>query len=176
MMNFNSHTEPPPSPTTPNPNNTFSTPSMTASRAANSPAFAHKLRQMALPLAPLVQLTTGHVHPAFPDTLLNFWLLTDDQLEDLAHFYHQRTPGPWTRHYPCPVPWGPGMSLEDKRRRIGRFIGLRGCDTPVVSHFQGESDGLDRRYKTEEELIEEARRARVYEDGDSAMRRKMGWH
>lgn len=72
-------------------------------RAATNPAFKQKLEQMALPLAPLVQLTTGYIHPAFPGTLLNFWLLTDEQLEELAHFYHQRTPCQYTFHYPCPV-------------------------------------------------------------------------
>jgi len=72
-------------------------------RAAHSEAFRQKLQQMALPLAPLVQLTTGEVHPAFPGTLLNFWLLTDAQLEELAHFYHQRTPCRYTFHYPCPI-------------------------------------------------------------------------
>ena len=114
--------------------------------------------------------------PAPP--ILNFWLLTDDQLEDLAHFYHQRTPGPWTRHYPCPVPWSSSMGLEDKRRRIGRFIGLRGCETPVVRDAEmAEGEGWDRRFKSEEELLEEARRARIaYENGEEAMRRKMGWH
>ena len=74
-----------------------------ARRAANNAAFKQKLQEMALPLAPLVQLTTGDVHPAFPCTLLNFWLLTDSQLEELAHFYHQRTPSRYTFHYPCPI-------------------------------------------------------------------------
>jgi hypothetical protein len=72
-------------------------------RAASNAAFKQKLGQMALPLAPLVQLTTGDVHPAFPGTLLNFWLLTDSQLEEIAHFYHQRTPCRYTFHYPCPI-------------------------------------------------------------------------
>jgi len=137
-------------------------PSLTTRRATRSPAFDSKLRQMALPLAPLVQLTTGQVHPAFPMTLLNFWLLTDDELDALASFYHQRTPCRWTTHYPCPVAWGPHLSLEDKRRKIGRFIGLRGCESPV---------------KSEEDIIEEARLARLAEEaGDEAMRRKLGWY
>jgi hypothetical protein len=72
-------------------------------RAASNAAFKQKLEQMALPLAPLVQLTTGEIHPAFPGTLLNFWLLTDAELEELAHFYHQRTPCRYTFHYPCPI-------------------------------------------------------------------------
>ncbi|KAI1382238.1 hypothetical protein F4677DRAFT_401298 [Hypoxylon crocopeplum] len=131
-------------------------------RAANNAAFREKLRQMALPLAPLVQLTTGEIHPAFPGTLLNFWLLTDAQLEELAHFYHQRTPCRWTRHYPCPIAWSSGVPLEEKRRRIGRFIGLRGCETPI-------------RVKSEEEILEEARLAR-FTDDDEVWRRKMRWY
>ncbi|XDG06554.1 hypothetical protein ABKA04_006169 [Annulohypoxylon sp. FPYF3050] len=131
-------------------------------RAAKNAAFAEKLRQMALPLAPLVQLTTGEIHPSFPGTLLNFWLLTDAQLEELAHFYHQRTPCRWTFHYPCPIAWNSDMPLEEKRRRIGRFIGLRGCETPI-------------RVKTEDEIMEEARRARIAEEED-VWRRKLYWH
>ncbi|EGZ77814.1 hypothetical protein NEUTE2DRAFT_49059 [Neurospora tetrasperma FGSC 2509] len=115
-------------------------PTLTTHRSLLSPTFASKLRQLALPLAPLVQLTSGTVHPEFPQTLLNFWLLTDDQLDRLASFYHQRTPCQWTAHYPCPVSWPAGMGIEEKRRRIGRFIGLRGCESPLPT---GTSLGLD---------------------------------
>ncbi|KAI0141472.1 hypothetical protein BJ166DRAFT_503598 [Pestalotiopsis sp. NC0098] len=118
---------------------------------------------MALPLAPLVQLTTGRVHPSFPSTLLRFWLLTDAELEGLAHFYHQRTPCRWTFHYPCPVAWDQGLALEEKRRRIGKFIGLRGCETPV-------------RVRSEDEIMEEARRAREREEEDEVWRRKLHWY
>ncbi|KAI2640518.1 hypothetical protein GGS26DRAFT_163652 [Hypomontagnella submonticulosa] len=131
-------------------------------RAAQSPEFREKLRQMALPLAPLVQLTTGEIHPAFPLTLLNFWLLTDAQLEELAHFYHQRTPCSWTFQYPCPILWSSDMTLEEKRRRIGRFIGLRGCETPI------------RAATSEEEILERARRARM--EDEEAWRRKLYWY
>ncbi|KAL1837433.1 hypothetical protein VTJ49DRAFT_3785 [Mycothermus thermophilus] len=109
-------------------------PTLTTRRSTLSPAFRAKLSLMATRLAPLVQLTTGQVHPSFPRTVLAFWLLTDAELDDLAHFYHQRTPGPWTSQYPCPVAWpnkGRGMSVEQKRRKMGRFIGLRGCESPV---------------------------------------------
>ncbi|KAL2156988.1 hypothetical protein VTH06DRAFT_8829 [Thermothelomyces fergusii] len=105
-------------------------------RAASNPALQRKLAQMALRLSPLVQITTGRVHPAFPRTLLAFWLLTEEQLDALAHFYHQRTPCQWTWQYPCPVPWPAswrtaGLTVEQKRRKLGRFIGLRGCETPI---------------------------------------------
>ncbi|KAI1263111.1 hypothetical protein F5Y18DRAFT_429584 [Xylariaceae sp. FL1019] len=131
-------------------------------RAASNAAFRQKLGQMALPLAPLVQLTTGEVHPAFPNTLLNFWLLTDSQLEDLASHYDQRTPNRYTQHYPCPINWSSDMSLEEKRRKIGRFIGLRGCESPI-------------RVRTEAEILEDARRARVAEE-DELWKRKLRWY
>jgi hypothetical protein len=117
---------------------------------------------MALPLAPLVRLTTGEVHPAFPPTLLNFWLLTSKQLDELAHFYHQRTPSVWSAHYPCPVTWGGDLTLEEKRRKIGRFIGLRGCESPI---------------KTEEMIAEEVRRKAVLQEEEEEMlRRKLRWY
>lgn len=103
-----------------------------SSRLASKSQFVEKLRQMSLPLAPLVQMTTGQIHPYFPKTLLGFWLLTDDQLDALALFYHQRTHGcPWKYQYPCPITWSASLSTEEKRRKIGKFIGLRGCDTPI---------------------------------------------
>jgi hypothetical protein len=122
-------------------------------RVAKNPELALKLQHMALPLSPLVQLGTGAVHPYFPATVLNFWLLTDAQLDALALFYHQRDPGPLTAHYPCPVTWRPGLSIEEKRRKMGKFIGLRGCESPIL-------------LKTEEEILAEARRARLATEED----------
>ncbi|KAK4131871.1 hypothetical protein BT67DRAFT_444287 [Trichocladium antarcticum] len=143
--------------------------SITNRLALKNPALSTKLAQMSLALAPLVQLTTGAVHPSFPRTLLAFWLLTDDQLDQLAHFYHQRTPCAWTAHYPCPVRWRPGMGLEEKRRKLGRFIGLRGCETPAWEVVPAEVAG--RLGRSEEEIAREARRRR----GEEEVRRKMGW-
>ncbi|KAI9640813.1 hypothetical protein NHQ30_010653 [Ciborinia camelliae] len=111
-----------------------------------NPALAAKLAQMALPLAPLVRITNGEVHPSFPKLLVNFWLLTAAELDDLAHFYHQRTPCEWTMHYPCPIPWDVNADLEVKRRRLGRFIGLRGCESPVVVESVEE---IERRVRKE---------------------------
>lgn len=128
-------------------------------KIAGNPEFAQKLDQMRLNLSPLVQITTGYIHPAFPRTVLQFWLLTDHQLEELAHFYHQRTPSHLTGQYPCPVNWNSSLPVEDKRRKIGRFIGLRGCESPIW-------------LKTEEEIAEEARLANSA-DEDEMWRRKM---
>jgi hypothetical protein len=77
-----------------------------------------------------VQVDTGRIHPDFPRYLVNFWLLTHVQLDSLATFYHQRHVGPLTFEYPLRVEWPDGMSLEQKRRRFGRFVGLRGCESP----------------------------------------------
>ncbi|RDL36667.1 Uncharacterized protein BP5553_06019 [Venustampulla echinocandica] len=116
---------------------------------------------MALTLQPLVSLADGRYHPDFPLTLLNFWVLTSEQLDDMAHFYHQSTPGDFTSSYPCPVEWRRDAALEDKRRKIGRFIGLRGCETPI-------------REQSEEEIREEMRRAAWMEDEELMFRRKFG--
>ncbi|KAJ4394743.1 hypothetical protein N0V93_003962 [Gnomoniopsis smithogilvyi] len=132
-------------------------------RTTRNKALDKKIQQMALPLAPLVQLTSGHVHPAFPSTLLSFWLLTSEQLDELAQFYHQRSPCQWTRHYPCPISWAEGLTVEEKRRKIGKFIGLRGvtiqCDTPIF-------------LRTEEQIMEAARQARLRGDENEVLRRK----
>jgi hypothetical protein len=136
--------------------NSLNTPTMLCAR--RNPALAQKISQMALPLAPLVRITSGEVHPYFPVTLLNFWVLTSQQLDELAHFYHQRTPSVWSSHYPCPVIWGKELTLEEKRRKIGQFIGLRGCESPV---------------KSEEETMRGMReRARREEEGEMLFRRK----
>ncbi|KAK4128402.1 hypothetical protein N657DRAFT_563121 [Parathielavia appendiculata] len=180
------HTFSPTSPSSPPPLPTSSfqnqnSTSLSARLAAKNPAFLQKLQQMSLQLAPLVQLTTGQVHPSFPRTLLAFWLLTEPELDSLAHFYHQRTPCAWTAQYPCPVLWGPGLSIEDKRRKLGRFIGLRGCETPVpvsAPEMMETDDGLvDMMGRSEEEIVARARRERVG-GGDEVeeVGRKMGWY
>ncbi|KAF2146472.1 uncharacterized protein K452DRAFT_282644 [Aplosporella prunicola CBS 121167] len=59
----------------------------------------------------------------------------------MAEYYSQSTPDNWTHQYPCPMELdidflaGPGLNdsarLTIKRRKFGKFIGLRGCETPV---------------------------------------------
>ncbi|KAH7416939.1 hypothetical protein BKA64DRAFT_283340 [Cadophora sp. MPI-SDFR-AT-0126] len=129
----------------------------------HNPAFDAKIKQMALPLAPLVRLTTGEVHPIFPSTLLSFWLLTSEQCDELAHFYHQRTPSIYTAHYPCPVQWRADATLEEKRRRTGRFIGLRGCESPV-------------RVLSEEEIRRNMQQEREGAMEEERMRGKTRWY
>ncbi|KAH8602887.1 hypothetical protein B0O99DRAFT_14723 [Bisporella sp. PMI_857] len=133
---------------------------MSSARKSTNPALQAKIKQMSLKLQPLLRVTTGTSHPAFPSTLLNFWLLTSDELDELASFYHQHTPSHWSSHYPCPVVWGKNLTLEEKRRKIGRFIGLRGCETPV---------------KSEEEIREEMKQQQRKEEED-IWRRKLRWY
>lgn len=64
-----------------------------------------KIATLQLTLAPLVPLPRGPPHPAFPKTLLAFHLLTEDELDSIAHYYHQSTPGPWTLRYPTSMNW-----------------------------------------------------------------------
>lgn len=124
---------------------------MLSARSQRNPALQAKISQMILPLAPLVRLTTGEIHPEFPNTLLNFWLLTSNQLDGLANFYHQLEPSVWSEHYPRPVGWGCDLSLEEKRRKLGRFIGLSGCERPVESEKQIREEAR-RKVEQEEEL------------------------
>lgn len=150
-----------------------------------NPALAAKIAQLSLPLAPLVSLPNGQVHPQFPKTLLGFWLLTTDQLEELAHFYHQRTPGPWSNQYPCPIKWNkdatigklnllplsvqdtsvltPILPKEEKRMKLGRFIGLRGCESP--------SELL-----TQEDIMEEVRKEREQQEEKDSFQGKRKWY
>ena len=130
-------------------------------RHPRNTAFHAKLAQMRIRLSPIVQISTGAVHPAFPRTILNFWLLTERQLDELAEFYHQRFPSELTMAYPCPVEWpATGLTIADKRRKMGRFIGLRGCETPVIM-------------KTEDEIMEEVRRNAALEE-EQRLRGKLG--
>lgn len=77
---------------------------MAPSTRAN-PALTKKIATLQLTLAPFVPLPSGPPHPAFPKTLLAFHLLSEDELDSLAHYYHQSTPGPWTLQYPATMNW-----------------------------------------------------------------------
>ena len=71
----------------------------------NNALLSKKIATLQLELAPLVPLPEGPPHPAFPKTFLAFHLLTEDELDSIAHHYHQSTPGPWTQHYPALMNW-----------------------------------------------------------------------
>lgn len=68
-------------------------------------ALAKKIATLQLHLAPLVPLPSGPPHPAFPKTLMAFHLLNEEELDSIASYYHQSTPGIWTYHYPATMNW-----------------------------------------------------------------------
>jgi hypothetical protein len=119
------------------------------------PNFLPTISHLSRPLVPLVSITTGRPHPSFPRTILAYHLLTSEHLDDLARHYHQTWPPvPETFGYPMRIPaWigrtppddekeaPPQVDTETKRRRIGRFMGLRGCESPspVKTEFYEES-------------------------------------
>jgi hypothetical protein len=143
------------------------------------------------PLAPLVSVTTGQPHPAFPSTLLQYHLLTHPELDQLSVHYHQTEPA--SEHsfrYPCKIPgWLPAsearresasgtrrgsegrrgnrgvkLTLDTKRRRFGRFIGLRGCESPDIS---------EERREMEERMEREWQRGLEKRREEEGMREKM---
>ncbi|KAK5193715.1 hypothetical protein LTR92_006055 [Exophiala xenobiotica] len=138
----------------------------------------HSVEHLRAPLVPLISVTNGLPHPSFPTTLLQYHLLTHEQLDCMARWYHQVDPPlDETFMYPAWIPaWtsmhpgngngdssaahegegdgdgdGDGdVDLETKRRRFGRFIGLRGCESPASTGPEGESpDELARRMERE---------------------------
>ncbi|EKG17679.1 hypothetical protein MPH_05128 [Macrophomina phaseolina MS6] len=107
----------------------------------SSDAFTEKLNQMRLKIMPIHPLPGGAPSSAFPTTLLEFHLLTEEQLDSMASYYSQSVRNEWTDRYPCVMGWDddffadPALSDNDrvkiKLRKFGKFIGLRGCETPI---------------------------------------------
>jgi hypothetical protein len=89
----------------------------------NNAALTQKIATLQLELAPLVPLPTGPPHPAFPKTLLAFHLLTEDELDSIAHHYHQSTPGPWTQHYPALMNWDKDFLARNNTDSTGKGKG-----------------------------------------------------
>jgi hypothetical protein len=81
----------------------------------NNAHLSKKIATLQLELAPLVPLPEGPPHPSFPKTLLAFHLLTEDELDSIAHHYHQSTPGPWTQHYPALMNWDKEFLAKPKK-------------------------------------------------------------
>ncbi|GIK07414.1 hypothetical protein Aspvir_003078 [Aspergillus viridinutans] len=157
-------------------------PSQAESRAGRRPSKVHPsfqpiLRHLRTRLCFLVSSTTGQQHPEFPKTLLAYHLLTNRQLDDLARHFHQVWPPvEATRAYPVSIPAWIGtqgeksVDLQTKRRRFGRFIGLRGCESPTVSeHGEDETEELLARMEWEwEQGLLQAQR----DDPDAILRWK----
>lgn len=132
-------------------------------------------------LVPLISVKTGQAHPEFPQSLLQYHLLTHDQLDDLARWYHQTVDAGEERWmYPCPIAFGKvwcGSSrtttvaadnetrrhvvdLDTKRRRWGRFIGLRGCESPVEEQAESITERMEREWRAALKRAEEEYRIR----------------
>ena len=121
----------------------------------NKQQYLQNVEHLRASLVPLISVTTGLSHPHFPTSLLQYHLLTHDQLDSLARWYHQVTPPveetfqypawipAWTSLHPSLFSTGDAATaetdLETKRRRWGRFIGLRGCDTPTVEAHDADT-------------------------------------
>ena len=85
--------------------------------------FLHYLHHLSQTLAPLVSITTGEPHPAFPRSILHYHLLTSDQLDDLSRYYHQVWPPvPETFGYPIRIPaW---VSMEPEPESKLEYFGI----------------------------------------------------
>ena len=75
--------------------------------------------------------------------MLAYNLLTHEQCDALARHFDQVWPANEASYnYPVPIrPWIGSefeavMDLDTKRRRIGQFIGLRGCESPVYEAWE----------------------------------------
>ena len=115
--------------------------------ATRNPALAQKISQMRLNIAPIVHAESGIPPPQFPSTMLELFLLTEDQLDAMARYYSQSTPGALTHCYPQTMDWNKpflakGESIPEecrlsdyerlkvKMRMFAKFIGMRGAETP----------------------------------------------
>ena len=78
-------------------------------------SFYERIGHLRIKLAPLQSLSHTTVHPDFPQTILHYHLLTEEQLDALAQFYDQRTPTVLTKMYPACMNWDQNFlaSLDD---------------------------------------------------------------
>lgn len=68
-------------------------------------SFYERIGHLRMKLAPMHSLSHTTVHPDFPQTILHFHLLTEEQLDALAQFYDQRSPTDLTKMYPACMNW-----------------------------------------------------------------------
>lgn len=118
--------------------------------ADRNPQLAEKISHMRLNIAPIVHVETGIPPAQFPSTMLELFLLTEPQLDEMARYYSQSTPSALTHCYPQTMNWDQpfpakpqdGESVPEdcrlsdyerlkvKMRMFARFIGMKGADTP----------------------------------------------
>lgn len=79
------------------------------------PSFYERIGHLRIKLAPMHSLSHTSVHPDFPQTILHYHLLTEEQLDALAQFYDQRSPTDLTNMYPTCMNWDQDLmaSLDD---------------------------------------------------------------
>lgn len=117
--------------------------------ATRNPELQKKIEEMRLVIAPIVHVGTGLAPLQFPQTILSLFLLTEADLDAMAHYYDQVTPCQQTYQYPQTMDWSrpilakppPGETselwlsdyerLRIKVRMFARFIGMRGAETPT---------------------------------------------
>lgn len=94
--------------------------------------FQSKIKLMKFQLRPIYPMPTGPPHERFPKTILQFWLLTESEIDSMARYYSQSQPDEYTLTYPRPLNWDEQLfermdqneRLFMKRRELGLFIGL----------------------------------------------------
>lgn len=143
------------------------------SPANRNPQLKDKISQMRLTIAPIVHVESGLPPPHFPSTMLQLFLLTEDQLDSMAHYYSQITPTCFTHMYPQTMNWNKPLlakcersepenlrlsdyeRLKIKMRMFARFIGMKGAETPGWEHerqIEVIKAKIDRCIEDEEDL------------------------
>lgn len=95
--------------------------------------FRAKIQNLGTRLLPIYRMPAGPPHLQFPKTILQFWLLHESDLDEIALYYSQAKPDEYTSMYPHPMLWNnqdfSRMSTTEricaKRRELALFIGLR---------------------------------------------------
>lgn len=137
---------------------------------------AEKISHMRLTIAPIVHVVTGIPPPEFPSTLLQLFLLTEEQLDTMAQYYSQTVQNEETDLYPQKMDWNRpllarakegeivpencGLSdcerLKVKMRMFARFIGMRGAETPsweLERQMEILTNKIDHSIQREEERL-----------------------
>jgi hypothetical protein len=60
----------------------------------------------------------------------------------MAEFYDQRFQSKWTEYYPVPMGWREDAPVSVKLRKFGKFIGIRGCESPTKGAFVSPGEDL----------------------------------
>ena len=104
-----------------------------------SQAFYERVGHLRIKLAPLASLSHATVHPDFPETILHYHLLTEEQLDALARFYDQCSPTTLTKMYPACMNWDKTFlaSLDDSSIRVSKIA------TASYSIFPEENNAGD---------------------------------